>query len=56
MGATQKRVVTVPGGFAEASVMSATMSCDHRVVDGALGAMWLQAFRANIEDPVTMLL
>ena len=36
--------------------MSVTLSCDHRVVDGALGAQWLQAFRTHIEDPVTMLL
>ena len=36
--------------------MSATLSCDHRVVDGAMGATWLQAFRGYIEDPVTMIL
>jgi len=32
------------------------MSCDHRVVDGAIGAQWLQAFKRYIEDPMTMLL
>jgi len=56
VGGTTKRVVVEGQGFAEASIMTVTLSCDHRVVDGALGAVWLQAFRANIEDPVTMLL
>jgi pyruvate dehydrogenase E2 component (dihydrolipoamide acetyltransferase) len=57
VGATQKRVVALPGGgFKDVSVMSVTLSCDHRVVDGALGAQWLQAFRGYIEDPATMLL
>jgi len=32
------------------------MSCDHRVVDGAVGAQWLQVFKSYVEDPVTMLL
>ena len=44
VGATQKKGIALPGGgFGEAAVMSVTMSCDHRVVDGALGAQWLQA-------------
>jgi len=38
------------------SVMSVTLSCDHRVVDGAVGAQWLQQFKKYIEDPQTMLL
>ena len=57
VGATEKRVIALPtGGFGEAAVMSATLSCDHRVVDGALGAQWLAAFRTYVEDPMTMLL
>ena len=36
--------------------MNVTLSCDHRVVDGAVGAQWLQAFRGFIEDPASMLL
>lgn len=36
--------------------MSFTLSCDHRVVDGAVGAEWLKAFKEYIEDPVKMLL
>jgi pyruvate dehydrogenase E2 component (dihydrolipoamide acetyltransferase) len=38
-----------------ATMMSATLSVDHRVIDGALGAELLAAFKAFIEDPVTML-
>ena len=37
-----------------ATVMSVTLTCDHRVVDGAIGARWLTAFKALIEDPITM--
>lgn len=36
--------------------MCVTISCDHRVVDGAIGAQWLQAFRKYIEDPESMIL
>jgi pyruvate dehydrogenase E2 component (dihydrolipoamide acetyltransferase) len=36
--------------------MTVTLSCDHRVVDGALGAQLLSAFKSLIEEPVTMLL
>lgn len=43
-------------GWAPATLLAATLSCDHRVVDGALGAQWLQAFKGYMEDPVTMLL
>ncbi len=38
-----------------ATVMNVTLSCDHRVVDGATGAALLGAFRAFMEDPVRML-
>ena len=38
-----------------ATVMACTLSCDHRVVDGALGAQLLAAFKGYIEEPVTML-
>ena len=57
VGASQPRVVASPeGGFTEAQVMAATLSCDHRVVDGALGAQWMAAFRGYMEEPSTMLL
>jgi pyruvate dehydrogenase E2 component (dihydrolipoamide acetyltransferase) len=37
-------------------MMTATLSCDHRVVDGAVGAQWLSAFKQMVENPGTMLL
>uniref|UniRef100_H2YN60 Acetyltransferase component of pyruvate dehydrogenase complex n=1 Tax=Ciona savignyi TaxID=51511 RepID=H2YN60_CIOSA len=43
-------------GFREATVVSVTLSCDHRVVDGAVGAQWLQHFKKFMEDPTKMLL
>jgi pyruvate dehydrogenase E2 component (dihydrolipoamide acetyltransferase) len=42
-------------GLQAATVMNVTLSCDHRVVDGATGAALLGAFRAFMEDPVRML-
>jgi pyruvate dehydrogenase E2 component (dihydrolipoamide acetyltransferase) len=39
-----------------APVMVVTLSCDHRVIDGAVGAQWLQAFKTLVENPTTMLL
>ena len=44
------------GALAIATIMSCTLSCDHRTVDGALGAQFMAAFKALIEDPLTMLL
>jgi len=44
------------GGYKYVSNMEVTMSCDHRVVDGAVGAEWLQAFREGMEKPESMLL
>jgi pyruvate dehydrogenase E2 component (dihydrolipoamide acetyltransferase) len=44
------------GQLAVATVMSCTLSCDHRVVDGALGAELLVAFKKLIEEPLSMLL
>ena len=58
VGAARKEVVKKAdgSGYEEALMMSATLSCDHRVVDGAVGAQWLGAFKSYMEDPVTMLL
>ena len=44
------------GALSVATMMSCTLSVDHRSVDGALGAEFLKAFKALIEDPLTMLL
>ncbi|XP_069470391.1 dihydrolipoyllysine-residue acetyltransferase component of pyruvate dehydrogenase complex, mitochondrial isoform X2 [Ambystoma mexicanum] len=43
-------------GYDVASMMSVTLSCDHRVVDGAVGAQWLAEFKKFLEKPTTMLL
>ena len=59
VGAARKEVVKKAdgSGYEEALVMSATLSCDHRVIDGeAGGAEWIGAFKGFMEDPVTMLL
>jgi len=55
VGAGEKRAVVVGDRIEVATVMSCTLSCDHRVVDGAVGAELLNAFKALIEDPVRML-
>ncbi len=56
VGAARRQAVEKPdGGVAFAGFMTATLSCDHRVVDGALGAELLAAIKALIETPVTML-
>jgi pyruvate dehydrogenase E2 component (dihydrolipoamide acetyltransferase) len=56
VGAGEQRPVVKDGALAVATVMSCTMSCDHRAVDGAVGAEFLAAFKSYIEDPITMLL
>ena len=56
VGAGEQRPVVIDGNLAVATVMSVTLSADHRAVDGAVGAKWLQAFKAFVESPVTMLL
>jgi pyruvate dehydrogenase E2 component (dihydrolipoamide acetyltransferase) len=55
VGSGEKRAVVVRDAIEIATVMTATLSCDHRVVDGALGAELLNAFKSFIEDPVRML-
>ena len=55
VGAGEQRPVVVNGELAVATVMTVTLTCDHRVVDGAIGAKFLQVFKTMIEDPVTML-
>ncbi|MDA0366992.1 MAG: pyruvate dehydrogenase complex dihydrolipoamide acetyltransferase [Proteobacteria bacterium] len=56
VGKGEQRPVVKDGALSIATMMSCTLSCDHRVVDGAIGAELLQAFKGFIEDPVTMLL
>jgi pyruvate dehydrogenase E2 component (dihydrolipoamide acetyltransferase) len=56
VGAGEQRPVVKDGALAVATVMSCTLSCDHRAVDGAVGAQFLAAFKKLVEDPLTMLL
>lgn len=60
VGAARAELLPSPSssahGFEAATLMCATLSCDHRVVDGAAGAAWLAAFRRFMEQPVSMLL
>ena len=55
VGRAEKRPVVKDDALKIATMMSVTLSVDHRVIDGALGAELLAAFKAYIEDPVTML-
>ncbi len=56
VGQGEQRPVVKNGALAIATVMSCTLSVDHRVVDGAVGAEYLAAFKKLIEDPLGMLL
>jgi len=56
VGAGEKRAVVKNDQIAIATVMTVTLSIDHRVVDGALGAEWLALFKSLIEDPLSLLL
>jgi len=51
----KKPVVKADGSVGVATVMSVTLSVDHRVIDGALGANLLQAIKDNLENPIAML-
>jgi pyruvate dehydrogenase E2 component (dihydrolipoamide acetyltransferase) len=54
VGAGEERAVVRKGSVAVATVMTATLSTDHRAVDGALGAELMAAFKSLIENPVMM--
>jgi pyruvate dehydrogenase E2 component (dihydrolipoamide acetyltransferase) len=56
VGAGEEKPVVRDGQIAIATMMKVTLSADHRIVDGALGARWLQSFKGFVENPVTMLL
>jgi pyruvate dehydrogenase E2 component (dihydrolipoamide acetyltransferase) len=51
----EQRPIVRAGKIEIATMMSVTLACDHRVVDGATGATWVQAFKGFIEKPATML-
>jgi pyruvate dehydrogenase E2 component (dihydrolipoamide acetyltransferase) len=56
VAAGQQRPVVRDGTLAVATVMTCTLSVDHRIVDGALGAEWLAEFRKVVEDPLSLML
>jgi pyruvate dehydrogenase E2 component (dihydrolipoamide acetyltransferase) len=55
VGTGEERAVVRDGKIVAAQIMSVTLGCDHRAVDGALGAVLIGAFKALIENPVMML-
>jgi pyruvate dehydrogenase E2 component (dihydrolipoamide acetyltransferase) len=56
VGAGEQRPVVKDGALAIQTMMSCTLTCDHRVVDGALGAQFLGVIKKLIEDPLSMML
>jgi pyruvate dehydrogenase E2 component (dihydrolipoamide acetyltransferase) len=58
IGGTEKRLVPASNeaGFTTANVLTVTLSCDHRVVDGSVGATYLQFFKDYLENPLKLLL
>jgi pyruvate dehydrogenase E2 component (dihydrolipoamide acetyltransferase) len=54
VGTGEERAVVRNGQIVPATIMSCTLSCDHRAIDGALGAELIGAFRRLIESPVMM--
>lgn len=52
----EQRPVVKDGALAVATVMTCTLSVDHRVVDGALAAEWLASFKKTVEDPLSLML
>jgi len=56
VGAGEKRPVVKDGTLAVATVMTCTLSVDHRVADGALGAEWMAVFKGIVEDPLSLML
>ena len=55
IGAAKPTAVVKDGEIVVRNIMSVTMSCDHRVIDGATGAKFLQTFRQMLENPALML-
>jgi len=56
VGGPRKKVMPNGDSYKTVNVMNVTLSCDHRVVDGAVGATWLKHFKKYIEKPTSMLL
>ena len=56
IGNGEERPVVKDGKIVVAQIMSVTMGCDHRVIDGAVGARFLATFKSFVEEPASMLL
>ncbi|KAI6243258.1 Acetyltransferase component of pyruvate dehydrogenase complex [Aphelenchoides fujianensis] len=56
IGGAKKRLIPSEDGHRQVTTIKVTLSCDHRVVDGAVGAVWLRHFKEFLEKPTTMLL
>ena len=56
IGSAQDSTIVVEKEIKIATVMTVTLSCDHRVIDGALASEWLQCFKKYLEKPLTMLI
>ena len=56
IGAAKPTAVVVDGEIVVRNMMIVTMSCDHRVIDGATGAKFLQTFKQMLENPILMLM
>ena len=56
VGMGEERAIVRKGQIVPATIMTVTLSVDHRAVDGAVGAQFLQAFKGYVDDPLTMLL
>ena len=56
VGAGEERASSATARSRRRTIMTVTLSCDHRVIDGATGARFLQAFKHFVEDPAAMLL
>jgi pyruvate dehydrogenase E2 component (dihydrolipoamide acetyltransferase) len=56
VAAGQQRPVVKNGALAVATIMTCTLTVDHRVADGALGAQWMAAFKVIVEDPLSLML
>lgn len=59
VGTSEQRVVPdekTESGFSTKTILNVTLSCDHRVIDGAVGAQWLVEFKSCLEDPVNIII
>jgi pyruvate dehydrogenase E2 component (dihydrolipoamide acetyltransferase) len=56
VAAAEQRPIVRAGALAIATVMTVTLSVDHRVIDGALAAEWVSVFKRVVEDPLSLML